>query len=80
MTVFQDNLSTLVLERNGAKPFSKASHTNWRIFKVRTVCRLTTNQIGMKGTLEMRADLHTEMISGEESTRHMESYMKIKQE
>ena len=33
VTIFQDNLSALVLEHNGAEPFSKASHTNRRFSK-----------------------------------------------
>ena len=40
VTIFQDNLSALVLEHNGAKLFSKASHTNRRFFKVRQLVDL----------------------------------------
>ena len=59
ITIFQDNLSALVLEHNGAKPFSKASHTNRRFFKVRQLVNLQRVKLEWKGTLEMRADPHT---------------------
>jgi hypothetical protein len=79
VTIFQDNLSALVLEHNGAKPFSKASHTNRRFFKVRQLVNAQRVKLEWKGTLEMRADPHTKITSGKELTRQMESYMEIDQ-
>ena len=80
VTIFQDNLSALVLEHNGAKPFSKASHTNRRFFKVRQLVNLQRVKLEWKGMLEMRADPNTKMNSGKGLTRQMESYVEITQE
>ena len=66
----------LVLEHNGAKPFSKASHTNRRFFKVRQLVNMQRVKLEWKGTLETRADPHTKITPGKELTRQMESYMK----
>ena len=79
VTIFQDNLSALVLEHNGAKPLSKSSHTNRRFFKVRQLVNSQRVKLEWKGTLEMRADTHTKITSGKKLTRQVESYMEIGQ-
>ena len=79
MTIFQDNLSALVFEHNGVKPFSKTSHTNRRFFEVRQLVNLQRVKLEWKGTLEMRADPHTNITSSKQLTRQMESYMEIEQ-